>query len=52
MIRKILAPTDLSELSRAGVVLDALNYIKDYIDGTLSFRWSSDGRLRELWHDG
>jgi fumarate reductase iron-sulfur subunit len=22
------------------VVLDALNYIKDYIDGTLSFRWS------------
>lgn len=22
------------------VVLDALNYIKDYVDGTLSFRWS------------
>ncbi len=22
------------------VVLDALNYIKDYLDGTLSFRWS------------
>ena len=22
------------------VVLDALNYIKDHIDGTLSYRWS------------
>jgi fumarate reductase iron-sulfur subunit len=22
------------------VVLDALNYIKDYVDGTLSYRWS------------
>ncbi len=22
------------------VILDALNYIKDYLDGTLSFRWS------------
>src|SRR5260370_40621217 len=23
-----------------GVVLDALNHIKDHIDGTLSYRWS------------
>ncbi|MCK5278562.1 MAG: hypothetical protein KAK04_08490, partial [Cyclobacteriaceae bacterium] len=22
------------------VILDALNYIKDYLDGTLSYRWS------------
>jgi fumarate reductase iron-sulfur subunit len=27
-------------LKREWVVLDALNYIKDHIDGTLTFRWS------------
>jgi fumarate reductase iron-sulfur subunit len=27
-------------LNKDWVILDALNYIKDYIDGTLSFRWS------------
>jgi fumarate reductase iron-sulfur subunit len=27
-------------LNKDWVVLDALNYIKDHIDGTLSFRWS------------
>ena len=30
------------------VVLDALNYIKDEIDRTLSYRWSCHVRLREL----
>ncbi len=27
-------------LRKDWVILDALNYIKDYLDGTLSFRWS------------
>lgn len=27
-------------LRKDWVILDALNYIKDYVDGTLSFRWS------------
>src|SRR5260370_4573076 len=27
-------------LRKEWVVLDALNYIKDHLDGTLSFRWS------------
>src|SRR6516225_6010560 len=27
-------------LRKEWVVLDALNYIKDYLDGSLSFRWS------------
>ena len=35
------------------VVLDALHYIKDHIDGTLSYRWSCRmGDLRKLRHDG
>ena len=33
-------------------VLDALNYIKDEVDGTLSFRWSCRmGDLRQLRHE-
>src|ERR1700680_5154080 len=27
-------------LRKEGVVLDALNYVKDKVDGSLSFRWS------------
>ena len=35
------------------VILDALNYVKDHLDGSLSYRWSCrDGNLRELWDDG
>ena len=40
-------------LSKDWVVLDALNYIKDKLDGTLSYRWirsdgTSSGVLREV----
>ena len=35
------------------VVLDALNYVKDQLDGSLTYRWSCPhGRLRKLRHDG
>ena len=33
------------------VVLDALNHVKDEIDGSLTYRWSH-GRLRLLRDDG
>ena len=34
------------------VVLDALNYIKDEVDGSLSYRWSCHmGVWRQLRHD-
>ena len=32
-------------LRKDWVVLDALNYVKDKVDGTLSFRWSCRGGL-------
>ena len=28
-------------LTREWAILDGLNYIKDHLDGTLTFRWSS-----------
>jgi fumarate reductase iron-sulfur subunit len=35
------------------MVLDALNHIKDHIDGSLTFRWSwPDGHLWQLRNDG
>ena len=35
------------------VILDALNYIKDAVDGSLSYRWSCRmGRMRQLRDDG
>jgi succinate dehydrogenase/fumarate reductase iron-sulfur protein len=32
--------TELTTALELGFLLDALNYIKDYIDGTLAYRWS------------